>query len=169
MTTLILRTTARTVVPIILVVSVALFVQGHNQPGGGFIAGVLTSTAFALVYIAYSVTFLEEEVLDRTVDTIVAHIQHGIVADYRRLFVAGLALAVASGLVPIALGWTHAWTGWPAFADGGLPFMEQGYVILHDVPLYGEVELASALAFDFGVYCVVVGSLLTILSVVGAE
>jgi multicomponent Na+:H+ antiporter subunit B len=37
------------------------------------------------------------------------------------------------------------------------------------LPLFGEIELASALVFDIGIFCVVVGGLLTIFSVVGAE
>jgi len=37
-------------VPLILLVSVALFLQGHNLPGGGFIGGVLAAAAFALWY-----------------------------------------------------------------------------------------------------------------------
>jgi multicomponent Na+:H+ antiporter subunit B len=54
------------------------------------------------------------------------------------------------------------------YTDSGLAFMTQNYTYLY-LPLYGELEVASALAFDFGVYAVVVGALLTILSVVGAE
>jgi multicomponent Na+:H+ antiporter subunit B len=149
-----MRTTARVVVPLIVVVSVALFVQGHNQPGGGFIAGVLTTTAFALVYIAYGIEFLEDEVFDRAVEDVVSHLRHGIVADYRRLFVAGLAVAAGSGLVP--LYWD-------------LSFLAQDHWYVHDVPLYREVHVASAVAFDLGVYLVVVGALLTMISVVGAE
>jgi multicomponent Na+:H+ antiporter subunit B len=42
-------------------------------------------------------------------------------------------------------------------------------VFVEPVPVYGEIEIASALAFDLGVYFVVVGALLTILAVVGAE
>lgn len=154
MTTTILRTTARTVVPLIVVVSVALFVQGHNQPGGGFIAGVLTTTAFALVYITYGIAFLEDQVFDRAVEDVVSHLHYGIVADYRRLFAVGLTVAAVSGLVP--LYWD-------------VPFLAQDHWYVHDVPLWSEVHVASALAFDLGVYFVVVGALLTILSVVGAE
>ena len=51
----------------------------------------------------------------------------------------------------------------------GVPFLTQGYTILEHVPIYGEVELASAVVFDLGVYAVVVGALLTILSAVGSE
>ena len=168
-----MRTTARLVVPLILLVSIALFIQGHNMPGGGFIGGVLTATAFALIYVTYGIAFLEEEILNRSVKTVVEHLRHGVVADYRRLFAFGLLVAAAGGLFPVVLGFEPVASLFgervEAYAAGGLPFLEQGYVILHHVPLYGELELASAVVFDFGVYCVVVGSLLTILSVVGAE
>ena len=160
MSTVILRTATRVVVPFTLVVSLALFLQGHNQPGGGFIAGVLTSSAFALVYIAYSLDFLEDEILGRTVESTVEHIRHGVVTVYRTLFGGGLTLAVASGVVAILYG---------AFAgEKTYPFMSQSYDFWH-LPVYGEIEVASALAFDLGVYAVVVGALLTILSVVGEE
>jgi multicomponent Na+:H+ antiporter subunit B len=152
--TRILRTTARTVLPLIVLVAVALFLQGHNHPGGGFIGGVLTVTAFALVYISYGMAFLQEEVLDRARPSAVLPVEHGVADDYFRLFAVGLALAAGSGLVPVALG---------------EPCMTQAVVVVHDVPLYGEVELASALAFDLGVYLVVVGALLTVISVVGTE
>lgn len=51
----------------------------------------------------------------------------------------------------------------------GDPFLTQGYVHVEGIPIYHEVELASALVFDLGVYLVVVGSLLTIVSVVSGE
>lgn len=159
-TTVIMQTVTRVAVPIILLVSVAFFLQGHNQPGGGFIAGVLTACAFALVYIAYDLDFLEEDVLGRDVDTALEHIRHGVVADYRRLYAFGLAVGAGSGLAALVYGYLYT--------DSGLPFMSQDYTFLH-LPLYGEIEVASALAFDLGVYAVVVGALLTILSVVGAE
>ena len=153
MTTIITRTVTRIVVPIILVVSVALLLQGHNRPGGGFIAGVLTTTAFALVYIVYGMDFLEEQVLHQRVGNVIEHLQHGIVGDYRALFALGLVLAFVASLAPLAV-------------DD--PFLSQYFEIYH-VPIYGEFELASAFAFDLGVYLVVVGALLTILSVVGSE
>ncbi|WP_207587545.1 MnhB domain-containing protein [Halomontanus rarus] len=154
MTTVIMRTTARVVVPIILVVAISLFVEGHNLPGGGFIAGVLTTTAFALLYIAFGLDFLERGILERDVEPGKTPSRDRVVVAYRRVFTFGLTIAVGSGLVPILLD---------------LPFLTQSYVEFDGVPLYGHVEIASALAFDFGVYCVVVGGLLTIISAVGAE
>jgi multicomponent Na+:H+ antiporter subunit B len=153
MTTVIMKTTARVVVPIILVVAIALFLQGHNLPGGGFIGGVLTVTAFALVYVAYDLDYLESGVLDRTVDERVGIFEHRTVTAYRRLFTLGLVVTAGSGVVAML---------------AGEPFLSQTFEYLH-LPLYGEVEVASALVFDIGIYCAVVGGLLTIFSVVGAE
>jgi multicomponent Na+:H+ antiporter subunit B len=152
-TTVIMKTTARVVVPIILVVAIALFLQGHNLPGGGFIGGVLTVTAFALVYVAYDLDYLESGVLDRTVDPRVGIFEHRTVTAYRRLFTFGLVVTAGSGVVAML---------------AGAPFLAQTFEYVH-LPLYGEVELASALVFDIGIYCAVVGGLLTIFSVVGAE
>ena len=148
-----MRTTARVVVPIILVVAVSLFLQGHTLPGGGFIGGVLTVAAFALVYVAYNLDYLEIGVLDREIDHSRGIGDHRTVTAYRRLFVFGLTLIVASGLAG------------PLFGE---PFLSQAFRPLH-LPLFGEIELASALVFDTGIFCVVVGGLLTIFSVVGAE
>jgi multicomponent Na+:H+ antiporter subunit B len=158
-TTVIARTVTRIVVPIILVTAVALLLQGHQLPGGGFIAGVLTTTAVGLIYVIFGLDYLEEEVLHRQPS--VEELPPPIVADYRSAYALGLAVALVSGLVAIAVG---------------APFLDQGFVYIKHLPgseaplpLYDEIELASTIAFDVGVYLVVVGALLTILGVVGAE
>lgn len=154
MTTTIMQTTARITVPIVLVLSISLFLQGHNLPGGGFIGGVLTTAAFALIYVAYGLDYLEAGVLDREIDPGIGISEHRTVIAYRRTFVLGLFIAVASGVAGLAI-------------DGA--FLGQDFIHLEGVPIYHEVELASALIFDLGVYLVVVGGLLTIVSVVSAE
>jgi multicomponent Na+:H+ antiporter subunit B len=151
--TVIARTVTRLVVPIILVTAIALLLQGHNLPGGGFIAGVLTVTAFALVYIIYGQDYLETELLHRQ-PRVPYETDAGIVREYGATFAAGLAVAIGGGVAAIVLGY---------------PFLTQGVLFLEGVPLYHEFEIASALVFDLGVYFVVVGALLTILAVVGAE
>ncbi|PSP55464.1 sodium:proton antiporter [Halobacteriales archaeon QS_1_67_19] len=154
MTTTIMRTTARVTVPIVLVLALALFVAGHNSPGGGFIGGVLTTVAFVLIYVGYGLDYLESGVLDRDVESGTGIFEHRTVVAYRRLFLLGLAVVVASGVAGIFLG------------D---PFLTQGYTHVEGVPIYHEIELASAIVFDLGVFLVVVGGLLTIISVVSAE
>lgn len=150
--TVIPRTVVRVVTPIILLTSIALLLQGHNLPGGGFIGGVLTVTAFALIFVIFGLDYLQQEVLGMRVED--TEEGHGLVGAYRSMFGVGLALAAGSGLGAIAMGF---------------PFMTQAVAILTGVPLYGEFEVASAFVFDLGVYFVVVGALLTIVGEVGAE
>lgn len=51
---LILRTATRYLLPLILLFSFFALFRGHNNPGGGFVGGLLAATAFALYSIAYS-------------------------------------------------------------------------------------------------------------------
>ena len=49
---LILDTTIRLVFDAVLVFSLYLLFAGHNQPGGGFVGGLVAGTAFVLRYVA---------------------------------------------------------------------------------------------------------------------
>ncbi|MCB1850072.1 MAG: monovalent cation/H+ antiporter subunit A [Gammaproteobacteria bacterium] len=49
---LVLVTVSKLLLPIALLVSAFLFLRGHNEPGGGFIAGLVTGVALILQYIA---------------------------------------------------------------------------------------------------------------------
>ena len=151
--TVIARTVTRLVVPLILVTAVALLLQGHNLPGGGFIAGVLTVTAFVLVYVIFGLDYLETELLGRE-PSVRYETESGIVREYGLVFAVGLVVAAGSGIAAMALGY---------------PFLTQSVAFVKHLPVYGELEVASALAFDLGVYAVVVGALLTIVAEVGAE
>lgn len=151
MSTVIARTAMRLVFPITLVTALALLLQGHNLPGGGFIGAVLATTGIVLIYIVGGRAELENVIGLRTPEESLAN---GPVGVYRFVFGIGLLVAAGSGIVPILLGY---------------PFLTQSFWILHDVPLFGEVELASALAFDIGVFLTIVGGLLTIIGVVGSE
>ncbi|MFB6123867.1 MAG: MnhB domain-containing protein [Haloferacaceae archaeon] len=148
-TTIVARTVVRIAVPIILVTAISLLLQGHNLPGGGFIGAVLTATAFVLVYVIFGLDYLQTTILDRRDEA-----DDGMVGVYRWLFALGLALAAGSGLVPVLFD---------------VPFLTQAVVFVEHLPLYGELEVASAFAFDLGVYFTVVGALLTIIAEVGAE
>ena len=48
----ILRSGARFLVPLMLLFSLFLLVRGHDEPGGGFVGGLVAATAFALVLLA---------------------------------------------------------------------------------------------------------------------
>lgn len=64
---------------------------------------------------------------------------------------SGLLLAVLTGIIPLL---------------GGGAFLESGWVEL-EILLVGKVKLVSALAFDTGVYLVVVGIVHTIVLALG--
>src|SRR5699024_5653271 len=49
----ILQAVVKVVVFIILTLAIYLFIAGHNSPGGGFIAGLILSSAFVLLYLAF--------------------------------------------------------------------------------------------------------------------
>jgi multicomponent Na+:H+ antiporter subunit B len=53
-TSLILLTAIRYLVPVLLVFSLFLLTRGHNEPGGGFVGGLVAGSAFALYAIAHT-------------------------------------------------------------------------------------------------------------------
>ncbi len=137
---LMLRMAAQVVLPLALVVTLYIFMRGHNLPGGGFIAGLITAVALVLQYMA----------LGQSRTEFLMQAQGG------RRFVRwiGLGLGIA-GL-----------TGVGAFVFGQ-PFLTSAHG--HPfVPLLGELPLATAAMFDLGVFITVVGSTLLTLSTLGA-
>lgn len=71
--------------------------------------------------------------------------------DYIRCIAAGLLIAIVSGMASMLFG---------------VPFLTSGHLDLH-LPLIGDVPLASAMGFDTGVYLVVFGGVMLILSMMG--
>lgn len=55
MSTLILRTIAPTLTSLMVIYSIVVLLSGHNEPGGGFIGGLIAASAFALYGIACGV------------------------------------------------------------------------------------------------------------------
>jgi multicomponent K+:H+ antiporter subunit A len=136
---LLLRFAARLVLPLALVVTVYIFWRGHNLPGGGFIAGLITAVALVLQYIALGQA-RAEQVLKAAGGT-------------RFVRWVGMGLGIA---------WL---TGVGAFVFGR-PFLTSAFG--HPmVPLLGELPLATAALFDLGVYITVVGATMLTLSVLG--
>ncbi|MBE2264342.1 MAG: monovalent cation/H+ antiporter subunit A [Burkholderiaceae bacterium] len=136
---LMLRVAARIVLPLAMVVAVYIFMRGHNLPGGGFIAGLVTAVALVLQYMAMGQSRAEA----------VLHAAGG----RRYVKWIGIGLGIA-GL-----------TGVGAFAFGQ-PFLTSahGHPAL---PLLGELPLATAALFDLGVFITVVGATLLTLSTLG--
>lgn len=119
---------SRVMMPIALMAGVYIFLRGHNEPGGGFIAGLVVAIALVMQYMA-----------------------------------SGFAWAVARQRVPyhstISFGVLAAcFTGIGAWF-AGRPFLTSdfGYVT---IPPLEKFELATAMAFDIGVFLCVIGAVM---------
>ncbi|MCW8908072.1 MAG: monovalent cation/H+ antiporter subunit A [Sedimenticola sp.] len=121
----------RLLLPLALLVSVFILLRGHNLPGGGFIAGLVTAVALIMQYLANGVAWTQER----------------LPGNLHPLIGGGLLIATGTGL--------GSW-----LVDH--PFLTSTFTYL-EWPLVGKFEIASAIAFDIGVYLVVVGATLHIL------
>jgi multicomponent K+:H+ antiporter subunit A len=137
---LLLRMAAGVLLPLALAVALYIFWRGHNLPGGGFIAGLVTAAALVLQSMALGQAEAEARL-------------------------GGEAARRFTGAIAIGLG-IAALTGAGALAFGQ-PFLTSAYA--HPVlPLLGEAGLATAALFDLGVYATVVGATLLMFSALGA-
>ena len=127
----------RLLLPFATMVAVYLFMRGHNEPGGGFVAGLVFSVALLLQYIVSGTTWVE------------AHLP----LYPRRWIGLGMLAALATGLGSLWLGY---------------PFLTSHTAHLH-LPVVGELHIASALFFDIGVFILVVGSTLLILTAIAHQ
>lgn len=83
MNSLILREATRLLVAMMLVFSVFMLLRGHNEPGGGFIGGLIAAIAFSLYALA----------------TDAAAVRRALRADPRKIAAVGLGIAIASGFL----------------------------------------------------------------------
>ncbi|MCU1756060.1 MULTISPECIES: monovalent cation/H+ antiporter subunit A [Pseudomonas] len=122
----------RLLLPIAFMVSMYLFMRGHNQPGGGFVAGLVMSVAFILQYMVAGTQWVEAQMSLRPL----------------RWMGTGLLCATLTGLGSLLWGYPFLTTHTAHFS----------------LPVLGEIHVASALFFDIGVFAVVVGATLLILT-----
>ena len=129
MRSLIYSTAARPLLPLMLVLSVIALFRGHNEPGGGFVGGLLAASAFAIYALAIGVEDARK-ILRVSPLTLIG---------------TGLVTATLSGLLGPAMGdpYLHGvWTSLPA-------------------PGFDEpIKVGTPVAFDIGVYLVVLGGVL---------
>ncbi len=132
MNSVILTAGTRVLVALLVLFSVFMLLRGHNEPGGGFIGGLIGATGFVIYAIACG-TDAARAALRAAPETVAA---------------AGLGIAILGALMAAITGqpfFTGQWLFLGAGEDGdkGLP-------------------LSSVLVFDVGVYLVVFGAILTL-------
>ena len=99
---IILQNLSRLLFPLMLLFAAFVFIRGHNLPGGGFIAGLITMLAIILQYLSNGIAWTSKR----------------IGPDMHQMIGAGLMFAIGTGLVAVALGYpflTSAFTylKWP--------------------------------------------------------
>lgn len=83
---LILRTGTLFILPLQLVFSVFLLLRGHDEPGGGFIGGLVASGAFALYLYAFGHSALERLVRVSPKDILAVGLLLGLLATVPSVF-----------------------------------------------------------------------------------
>ncbi|MDW8098157.1 MAG: Na+/H+ antiporter subunit B [Anaerolineae bacterium] len=118
MFSIILSTAVRYLFPLMLLFSIFLLLRGHNEPGGGFVGGLVVAAAFAFYAIAFG--------------TPAARRTLGV--DSRALIGIGLLVAIFSGLLSVLMGLPFMTGLW---AEATLPVLGKvGTPLLFDVGVY---------------------------------
>ncbi len=124
---LFLSTLSRVLLPLALLVSVFIFLRGHNLPGGGFIAGLITAVALILQYVANGVSWTQSR----------------LPLDYQRVAGAGVLLAGLTGLGSWLFGYPYLTTSFGHFHLPLVGEFELATAMLFDLGVYLAVVGAT--------------------------
>lgn len=111
MTSLILSTASKILLPLLLIFSFFVLIRGHYEPGGGFVGGLIAASAFALYSISHGIKEARR------------------IFSHSRLFIVlGLSVALLSGILSLFAGevvFTGLWTEFslPVIGKLSTPFM----------------------------------------------
>ncbi|MBA3313626.1 MAG: Na+/H+ antiporter subunit B [Planctomycetaceae bacterium] len=120
MKSLILQTAARYLLPLLALYSVLLFLQGHHDPGGGFVGGLIAAASLMLCALAYGVPVARD----------VLPIQP------RNLIGIGLLSAAAAGSVGTLQGKPFLTSAWVKLQLPGFGELELGTPLLFDAGVF---------------------------------
>ncbi|MGO1233185.1 MAG: monovalent cation/H+ antiporter subunit A [Marinobacter sp.] len=127
---LMLKQLARPLLPLALMVSAYIFLRGHNLPGGGFIAGLITSIALLVQYIATGLVPTQDRIRFK----------------YHNVIGLGLLFATIAGAGSLAFGHpfltsTFEYLKWPVVGK-----FELASALIFDLGVYLAVIGATLLA-----------------------
>ena len=98
----ILQTATRFLMPLLLLFAVFLLWRGHNEPGGGFVGGLVVAASFVLYAMAYGVEAGRRALL----------------VDPATLLGGGLLVALLSGVPAILVGQPFMTAQWATLGIG---------------------------------------------------
>ncbi len=120
MISIILRTATQFLITLLLLFSVFLLLRGHNEPGGGFVGGLVAASAYALHASAYDV----------------ASTRSVLRFEPRSYIGVGLVIAVISGLMPLMFGRPFLTGLWADLELPGGGVLDLGTPLLFDIGVY---------------------------------
>ena len=123
----VLTSISMTLLPLALLVSAFIFLRGHNQPGGGFIAGLITAVALILLYMARGVAWAQER-LD---------------FPFQPVAVIGVAIATLTGLGSWLFGHPFLTSAFGYFTLPLIGTFELATALLFDLGVYLAVVGAT--------------------------
>jgi multicomponent Na+:H+ antiporter subunit B len=119
MTSSILQTATRLLMPLLLLFAVFLLLRGHNQPGGGFVGGLVVASTFVLYSIAFGV----------------AAARRALPVRPSTLLGIGLLIALASGLPGVIDGRPFMSAVWTTFTAGST-VIDVGTPLIFDIGVF---------------------------------
>ncbi|WP_372996384.1 Na+/H+ antiporter subunit B [Marinobacter sp.] len=131
--TLILSTAALAIVPLQLMFSIFLLLRGHDEPGGGFIGGLVAASAFVLSAFAFGAESTRK--LLRVTP--------------RDILAAGLLFALASTLPALWSGQAMLTAHWWQVPLPGEGYLKLSTVLIFDIGVYLAV-LGTLMTFVIG-------------------
>jgi multicomponent K+:H+ antiporter subunit A len=117
---MILAVISRPLLPLALVVAIYLMLRGHNMPGGGFIAGLVTAIALILQYVASGIAWTQQRMN----------------VDYIKLTASGVLLAALTGLGSWAFGYPYLTSSFGHFSLPLLGEFELATAMLFDLGVF---------------------------------
>lgn len=123
-----LHTFARLIILIVLAFSIYLLLAGHNNPGGGFIGGLMTASAILILYLSFDMKSIKKVIR----------------FDYIKVIGVGLLFASVTGVVSMLFGFPYLKQFFDYFTFPILGEVELTTALPFDLGVY-FVVFASAL------------------------
>lgn len=120
MQSLILRTAGHFLLPLLLLFSLFMLFRGHNEPGGGFIAGLIAASALVLYLFSMDI----------------AAARRVLRVDPRSLLGSGMTLAVLSGVPGVFRGQAFFTAQWWELSIIGIGKLKLSTVLFFDIGVY---------------------------------
>lgn len=120
MESIILQIAARHMRPLLVILSLIVLYRGHNEPGGGFIGGLM----FGAAYILYAMAFGVEKT------------QKSLFFNPINLTASGLFVALLSGIPALLLGDSFMTGEWYTFFAQTAFELKLGTPLIFDVGVY---------------------------------